>query len=109
MKINPKHNKAVANAAHELRKTLTEHTIALLKLIGAESGQDVVFDKILILHERKKNGIMETILVDRLCYSENGKPSYITEMDGKFHWSFYLSLDSMETIYDEVYKLVRKY
>ena len=110
MKINPKHNKAGANAAHEMRKTLVEQTIALLKLIGAETGQDVLFNNLLIMHERQKNGLTKTILADRICYCDNvSTPYYLVEHNGKLEGSYFMSLSNMATVYEEVYKVVRKH
>ena len=111
MKINPKHNKAVANAAHEMRKALVEQTVALLKLIGAKNGEAVLFGNLLIMYSRKKNGLTETILADRICYCEvhDTNVFYMIEHDGKFTSSHFMSLSNMETVYEEVYKVVRKH
>jgi len=110
MKINPKHNKIVGNAAYELRKVLVEQTIELLKLIGAEVGDDVMFDKILILHQRKNNGLTETIVADQLSYNDSGKaPYYILSLGDNLASSFFLSIDCLQVVYNEVYKVVRKH
>lgn len=110
MKINHKHNKIVGNAAYELRKVLVEQTIELLKLIGAEVGDDVKFDKILILHQRKNNGLTETIVANQLSYNDSGKaPYYILELGDNLALSFFLSIDCLQVVYNEVYKVVRKY
>jgi hypothetical protein len=110
MKINPKHNKAVAEAGHQMRKVLTEQTIELLKLIGAKIGSDVLFDKLLIMYERKKNGLTETILADRISYGGGRETEfYLIEHNGKFASSYYMSISNMETVYEEVYKIVRKH
>lgn len=111
MKINPKHNKIVGNAAHELRKVLVEQTIALMKMIGTEQGQTFTFEKPLILYERKRNGSLETIIADRVSYSESGNaPSLLTELcDKHYYFSFFMSISNLQIIYNEVYKVVRKY
>ena len=110
MKIHPRHNKAVAEAGHQMRKVLTEQTIELLKLIGAEDCQDVLLNNLLIMHDRKKNGLTETILADRICYCDNGSsPYYLLECNGKPTVSYYMTLSNMETVYNEVYKVVRKH
>ena len=110
MKINPKHNKIVSNAAYELRKALVAQTIELLKLIGTEVGDDVMFDKILILHQRKKNGLTETIVADQLSYNDSGKaPYYILELGDNLASSLFLSIDCLQVVYNEVYKVVSKH
>lgn len=115
MKINPKHNKEVNNAIHQLRMTLVKETIALMRQIGADTGDDVTFDNVLIMYQRD-SGMMRTILCDRIsfAYVKNGdKDYYIVSLDyGEKKYiesSLSLSLDNMKLIYDEVYKVVRRY
>ena len=109
MKINSKINKRVNESVAECRKVITEATIELLKKIGAEVGQDVVFRHTLILHNFK-NETSETILADRIAYmdSQNGSQFYVTQFDDEY-WgsSCFLSIDNMLRIYDEVRSLVR--
>lgn len=115
MKINPKHNKIVGDAAYELRRVLVEQTIALMKMIGTEQGQTFTFGKTLILYQRKKNGLLETIIADRVSYIDSGidsgiAPYLFTELcDGNDFLSFFMSISNLQIIYDEVYKAVRKY
>lgn len=110
MKINPKHNKIVEIATRELRNALVGQTIELMKLIGAKTCEDVVFDKVLILHQQRKNGQTETILAGRIWYNDSGQiPFYLLELDGVYHTSFFLSISNMQLIYGEVYKLARKH
>ena len=112
MKINPKHNKAVAKAVHEARKVIVQQTIELLKLIDAKVGDDVVFDKPLVMFENRKNGSLRTIVADRISYFEREEtPSkfYLVEYKGEYSSSDLMSLSSMKKVYDEVYKIVRKH
>ena len=108
MKIKTKTNKRVNNAVAECRKAITESTIELLKQLGAEVGQDVVFHHTLILHNFK-NETGETILADRIAYmdSRNGSQFYVTQFNDEY-WgsSCFLSIDNMLRIYDEVKRLV---
>lgn len=109
MKINPKINKRVNDSVADCRKVITEATIDLLKKLGVEVGQDVVFRHTLILHNFK-NETSETILADRIAYmdSRNGSQFYVTQFNDEY-WgsSCFLSIDNMLRIYDEVRRLVR--
>lgn len=110
MKIKTKTNKRVNNAVAECRKAITESTIELLKQLGAEVGQDVVFRHTLILHNFK-NETSETILADRIAYMDSqkdGSQFYVTQFNDEY-WgsSCFLSIDNMLRIYDEVKCLVR--
>ena len=109
MKINSKINKRVNESVAECRKAITESTIELLKKLGAEVGQDVVFRHTLILHNFK-NETSETILADRIAYmdSRNGSQFYVTQFNDEY-WgsSYFLSIDNMLRIYNEVKRLVR--
>lgn len=108
MKIKTKTNKRVNNAVAECRNAITESTIELLKQLGAEVGQDVVFRHTLILHNFKYE-TSETILADRIAYmdSRNGSQFYVTQFNDEY-WgsSCFLSIDNMLRIYDEVKRLV---
>ena len=110
MKINSKINKRVNESVAECRKEITLSTIELLKQLGAEEGQDVVFRHTLILHNFKQ-GTSETILADRIAYmmdNRNGGHFYVTQFNDEY-WgsSFFLSIDNMLRIYDEVKAVVR--
>ena len=109
MKINPKINKRVKDSVAECRKCLTDATIELLKMI-AEPGQDVVFDKILILHQ-ERSGMTETVLANRIAYCTGRGDSefYILGMgeDGTAS-NMFLSLSNLQTIYNDVRKVVRE-
>ena len=111
MKINPKNLRAVTEATQTLRKTLVEQTIELMKLIGAEKCQPVTFDTTLILYQREKNGLMKTIIADRVSYDQNLETKYlIIEMDGNdFNSSLTLSLSNLQVIYNEIYKVVKRH
>ena len=111
MKINAKINKKVNESVAECRKVIVDATIELLKSIGAESGQDVVFSKTLFLYQHKENTI-ETILADRIawCDGRGDQSFYMIEMDGKMYTSNgMLSLSSLMVVYKEVKNVVRKY
>lgn len=109
MKINSKINKRVNESVAECRRVITEATIELLKKLGAEAVQDVVFRHTLILHNFE-NETSETILADRIAYmdSGNGSQFYYTQFNDEY-WgsSCFLSIDNMLRIYDEVKCLVR--
>lgn len=110
MKINPKHNKIVGDAAYKLRNALEEQTIELLKLIGAETFEEVVFDKSIIMLQQRKNGLTETIIADRISYNDKGVvPYYVLELAGQYSFSYDLSISSMQRVYDEVYKIARNH
>ena len=110
MKINSKINKRVNESVADCRRVLTEATIELLKQIGAESGQDVMFGKVLIMHHFK-GGNSETALADRIAYMEGHGDNYIITTLGNDHpaSSFFMSLDNLQTIYNEVRNIVRNY
>lgn len=108
MKIKTKTNKRVKDAIAECREAITTSTIELLKQLGAEVGQDVVFRHTLILHNFK-NETSETILADRIAYMDgrNRSQFYVTQFNDEY-WgsSCFLSIDNMLRIYDEVRRLV---
>ena len=111
MKINKKTNERVNNAVAECRKALVESTIDLMKQIGAESGQDVLFTKTLFLFQHKGN-TTETIVADRIawCDGRGERSFYLLEMDGEMHRSdMMLSLSSLMAIYKEVSKIVKEH
>ena len=111
MKINPKINKQVNDSVAECRKVIVEATISLLKSIGAESGQDVMFPKTLFLFQHKEN-TTETIVADRIawCDGRGDKSFYMLEMDGKMNTSdMMLSLSSLMIVYKEVKEVVRNH
>ena len=113
MKIKPSVNKNVTAAVKNCREVLVAETIGLLKQIGAEQGQDVLFRKMLFLYQHKGN-TTETILCDRIAYVENrsGNGYYMVSM-GKDEYvapvsDLFLSLSSLQIIYDEVRRVVRE-
>ena len=110
MKINSKINKRVNESVADCRKAITEATIELLKMI-AEPGQEVVFGKVLFMHNFK-GGNSETWLADRISYCDGRGDNdfFITNMDDDFPASsFFISLDNLIRIYEEVRKVVRNY
>ncbi len=112
MKINPKINKRVNDSVAECRKVLTDATIELLKKI-AEPGQDVLFDRTLIIHQKNKD-FSETFIVDRIAYSGGRGDSefYIISMEDGDEFcksDIMLSLSNLQVIYEEVRKIIRKY
>jgi hypothetical protein len=114
MKIKPSVNKNVSTAVGNCREVLVTETVNLLKLIGAEQGQDVVFKKMLFLYQHKGN-TTEAIICDRIAYAgrEGSQPYYIVSMGTDEYVSsvsdMFLSLSSLQTIYDEVRRVVREY
>ena len=112
MRINAKMNKQVNESVADCRKVITEATIELLKKI-AKPGQDVFFDRTLILYQTKAN-VSETILFNNIAYADGrgGREFYIVSMgdDNRFCKSdVMLSLSNLMAIYDEVRALVRNY
>ena len=115
MKIKPSVNKNVTAAVKNCREVLVSETIGLLKQIGAEQGQDVLFRKMLFLYQHKGN-TTETIICDRIAYcgvGRNGNGYYMVSM-GKDEYvapasDLFLSLSSLQIIYDEVRRVVREY
>lgn len=112
MKINPKHNRKVNEEAKIFRSILIGQTIELMKLIGCEPNSDFTFKRTLIMYQRERNGLMRTVLADKVAYDENkgGNPFLMVESeDGWFMSSCFMSLSNLQIIYEEVYKQVRKY
>lgn len=112
MKINPKINKRVNDSVAECRKVLINTTIELLKKI-AEPGQDVLFDRTLIIHQTNKD-FSETFIADRIAYSIGRSDSefYIISMEDEDEFcksDIMLSLSNLQVIYEEVRKIIRKY
>ena len=110
MKIKPSVNKNVSTAVSNCREVLVTETIGLLKLIGAEEGQDVILKDILFLYQRKGN-TTETVVCDRIASSNGrqGSSYYIVSMDGEMCRSdLFLSIDSLLAIYEAVRKVVRE-
>lgn len=105
MKINPKINKRVNDSVADCRKVIVNATIELMNKI-AKPGQEVTFNKILIMHHFK-GGNSETWLADRIAYESD---FFITKLDDDYPTSsFVLSLDHLQTIYNEVRKIVLNY
>ena len=112
MKINTKINTRVNESVAECRKVLVDATIELLKSIGAETGQDVVFKKMLFLFQHKEN-TTETIVCDRImiCHEKSAHQYYFVSLDDNkaCQTSDMLSLSTLQIIYEEVRNLVRNY
>lgn len=114
MKIKSSIGKNVSTAVQNCREVLVTETINLLKQMGAEQGQDVLFRRMLFLYQAKGN-TTETIICDRIAYAgrEGSQPYYIVSM-GKDEYvtprsDLFLSLSNLQTIYDEVRRVVREY
>lgn len=114
MKIKPSVNKNVTEAVKNCREVLVSETIGLLKQIGAEQGQDVLFRRALFLYQHKGN-TSETIVCDRISYVENrsgngyymvsmGKDEYVAPVSDMF-----MTIDSLRAVYEEVRRVVREY
>ena len=98
-------------AVQNCHEVLVAETINLLKTIGAEQGQEVLLKKMLFLFQHKGN-TTETVVCDRISYAEgrDGNQFYMVSMDGGYVRSdVFLSLSSMQTIYEEVRRVVREY
>lgn len=109
MKIKASIGKNVSVAVGNCREVLVQETINLLKSIGADEGQDVLLGQMLFLYQRK-GYTTETVVCDRIDYCRSGQPFYIVSMDGEMaRSSVFLSLDSLEAIYEAVRKVVREY
>lgn len=113
-KIKQSINQNVMAAVSNCREVLVNETVNLLKVIGAEQGQDVVFRKVLFLYQHKGN-TTETIICDRISYAgrEGSTPYYVVSMGMDVYYSpvsnTFLSLSSLQAIYDEVKRVVREY
>ena len=110
MKIKSSIGKNVTAAMANCREVVVQETINLLKLIGAESGQDVLLGRMLFLYQRNGN-TTETVVCDRIAYMDGrGDPFYIVCVDGNkmSQSSLFLSIDNMQAIYEAVRKVVRE-
>lgn len=111
MKIKSSIGKNVGVAVTNCREVLVQETINLLKLIGAEDGQDVMLGQMLFLYQRKGN-TTETVVCDRISYGpdECSERFYFVSMEGDVmcRSSIFLSIDSLMAIYEAVRKVVRK-
>ena len=107
MKINPEIKKRVNESVAECRKVIVEATIELMRKI-AEPGQDIVFNKILIMHQRNSANTTETFLADRIAYMDgrDGNSYYVFRMEDKYGSNIFVSLDNLMLIYNEVKKVV---
>ena len=114
MKIKPSVNKNVTEAVKNCREVLVNETIGLLKQMRAEQGQDVLFRKMLMLHQHKDN-TTETVVCDRIAYAgrEGSESYYIVSMGSDEYVppmsDMFLTIDSLRTIYEEVRRVVREY
>lgn len=108
MKINSKINKRVNESMAECHKVLVNAIIELLKQIGTEVGQDVLFRKTLFLFQ-SFNNTTETKIADRIAYCERegGTSYFIISMGSDCTASdAYMNLSNLKLIYDEVRKIV---
>lgn len=110
MKIKSSIGKNVNIAVQNCREVLVQETISLLKQIGAEGSQDVLLKKSMFLYQRKDN-TTETVVCDRIAYGGRpGMPFYIVSMNGEMcRSSLFLSLDSLQAVYEAVRKVAREY
>lgn len=114
MKIKPSVNKNVTAAVQNCREVLVNETIGLLKQMRAEQGQDVLLGKALFLYQHKGN-TTETVVCDRIAYAgrEGSESYYIVSMGSDEYVppmsDMFLSLSNLQTIYDEVKRVVREY
>lgn len=111
MKIKPSVNKNVTAALKNCREVLVSETIGLLKQIGVEQGQDVLFERALFLYQHKGN-TTETIVCDRIAYVESrgGNGYYLVSM-GKDEYvapasDTFMTIDSLRAVYEEVRRVV---
>lgn len=108
MKISRKINNRVNESVAECRKTFTDVTIELLKMLGTKPTQPVMFREMLILYQHKGNKTL-TLIADRIyyCETEGGDPFYMISTDNdNFTTSTFLSLSNMQIIYNLVRWLV---
>lgn len=109
MKIKPSVNRNVVAAVRNCREVLVEETLNLLKSIGAGVGDTVLFREALFLHEHK-GYISETVVCDRIT---PGDGYYIVSMDESVYVPMrsdtFLTIDSLQRIYNEVRKVVRNH
>lgn len=108
MKINPKINKQVNNSVAECRKTIVKATIELLKKIQKEPGQEILFRRVLLLHNFKGERT-ETRPADRIVFSDT-ESFFITSLGDDYPASsFFLTIDNLLLIYKEVKEIVSAY
>ena len=115
MKIKSSIGKNVSMAVGNCREVLVTETISLLKQIRAEPGQDVLFKRMLILHQTKPDGTSETVVCDRIAYAgrDGSTPYYIVSMGSDEYVpprsDMFLSLDGLQAVYGELRRVVREY
>ena len=115
MKIKTSIGKNVSAAVANCREVLVTETVSLLKQIGAEPGQDVLFKRMLILFQTKPDGTSETVVCDRMAYAKgaSGTLYYIVSMGSDEYVpprsDMFLSLDGLQAVYGEVRRVVREY
>ena len=111
MKIKSSIGKNVTAAITSCREVLVRETINLLKSIGAKPGQDVMLKEILFLYQRK-GSTTETRVCDRIMYTSGcgGTPFYMVCIgDCEMTQSdIFLSIDSLQAVYEAVRKVVRE-
>ena len=113
MKIKSSVNKNVSVAVQNCREVLVTETIGLLKQIGVEPGQDVFFGRTLFLFQTKDN-MSETILVNSISYADgrNGMLYYMVAFGSGERFcksDIMLSVSNLQTVYEEVRRVVREY
>lgn len=111
MKISKELTQKVNDGIAALRKDILSATIALLKKMGHESGEDVMLPKIIIMHDTASNGLTQTILADRIgfCESDSKSPFYVLMMgeDNFTASDLNLSISNMQVVYEIVLKMAR--
>lgn len=113
MKIKPIVNKNVTSAVENCHKVIVRETIGLLKQMGVESGQDVLFGKMLFLYQHNGNKT-ETVICDRIAYLDNRSGiGYICVSAGRDNSvrpvsDIFLSISNLRVIYEEVRRVVRE-
>ena len=123
MRIRKSITKGVEDAKANLRRELTEATIALMKQIGADRGSDVMFGSMVMLTQTRITGDDEevrsnvktrTLLADGISYNDEGRergntPYYVLRYNG--HWctsSPYLDLAELTLVYEAMRQVVRR-
>lgn len=121
MRIRKSITKGVEDAKANLRRELTEATIALMKQIGADRGSDVMFGSMVMLTQTRITGDNEevrsnvktrTLLADGISYNDEGRergntPYYVLRYNG--HWcasSPYLDLAELTLVYEAMRQVV---
>ena len=99
-------------AVQECRQVIIDAIVELLKQIGAEDSQYVTLNNMLIMHQRTMDGMMRTVLCDRVSYYVDRENKYHLIASGGdycIQLSSELSLDNLQMLYGEVRKVVREH